>query len=92
MHSAIISQSVYPLGNFAGRNRHLRIDKLASFLNGDFKRKLFRFLIHSRLRPADEVQAAADELAALLHRFFGDGIEIEAGVVTRDSPRFEFFK
>ena len=28
------------------------IDKLASFLNGDFKRKLFRFLIHSRLRPA----------------------------------------
>ena len=41
---------------------------------------------------ADEVQAAADELAALLHRFFGDGIEIEAGVVTRDSPRFEFFK
>ena len=34
----------------------------------------------------------ADELAALLHRFFGDGIEIEAGVVTRDSPRFEFFK
>ena len=35
---------------------------------------------------ADEVQAAADELAALLHRFFGDGIEIEAGVVTRDSP------
>ena len=41
---------------------------------------------------ADEVQAAADELAALLRRFFGDGIEIEAGVVTRDSPRFEFFK
>ena len=41
---------------------------------------------------ADEVQAAADELAALLHRFFGDSIEIEAGVVTRDSPRFEFFK
>ena len=41
---------------------------------------------------ADEVQAAADELAALLHRFFGDGIEIEVGVVTRDSPRFEFFK
>ena len=41
---------------------------------------------------AAEVQAAADELAALLHRFFGDGIEIEAGVVTRDSPRFEFFK
>ena len=41
---------------------------------------------------ADEVQAAADELAALLHRFFGAGIEIEAGVVTRDSPRFEFFK
>ena len=41
---------------------------------------------------ADEVQAAADELVTLLRRFFGDGIEIEAGVVTRDSPRFEFFK
>ena len=41
---------------------------------------------------ADEVQAASDELVTLLRRFFGDSIEIEAGVVTRDSPRFEFFK
>ena len=41
---------------------------------------------------AAEVQAAADELAALLHRYFGDGIEIETGTVTKDAPRFEFFK
>ena len=34
----------------------------------------------------------ADELAALLHRYFGDGIEIETGTVTKDAPRFEFFK
>ena len=41
---------------------------------------------------AAEVQAAADELVALLHRYFGDGIEIETGTVTKDVPRFEFFK
>ena len=41
---------------------------------------------------ADEVRAAAEELAALLRRYFGDGIEIETGVVTKDAPRFEFFR
>ena len=41
---------------------------------------------------ADEVRTAAEELAALLHRYFGDGIEIETGVVTKDAPRFEFFR
>lgn len=40
---------------------------------------------------ADAVQAAADELALLLRRFFGDGIEIETGTVTKDAPRFDFF-
>ena len=41
---------------------------------------------------ADEVRAAAEELTALLRRYFGDGIEIETGVVTKDAPRFEFFR
>ena len=41
---------------------------------------------------AAEVQAAAEELTALLRRYFGDGIEIETGVVTKDAPRFEFFR
>lgn len=41
---------------------------------------------------ADEVRAAADELVTLLRRYFGDGIEIETGVVTKDAPRFEFFR
>ena len=40
---------------------------------------------------ADAVQAAAEELALLLRRFFGDGIEIETGTVTKDAPRFDFF-
>lgn len=40
---------------------------------------------------ADEVQKAADELIALLHRYFGDQIEIESGVVDKTHPRFEFF-
>ena len=40
---------------------------------------------------AAEVQAAADELAALLHKYFGDSIEIETGTVTKDHPRFDFF-
>ena len=39
---------------------------------------------------ADEVRAAAEELVTLLRRYFGDGIEIETGVVTKDAPRFEF--
>lgn len=41
---------------------------------------------------AAEVQKAAEELVELLHRYFGDSIEIETGVVTKDAPRFEFFK
>lgn len=41
---------------------------------------------------ADEVRAAAEELVTLLRRYFGDGIEIETGVVTKDAPRFEFFR
>lgn len=40
---------------------------------------------------ADEVQKAADELITLLHRYFGDQIEIESGVVDKTHPRFEFF-
>ena len=40
---------------------------------------------------AAEVQAAADELVALLHKYFGDSIEIETGTVTKDHPRFDFF-
>ena len=40
---------------------------------------------------ADAAQAAADELALLLRRFFRDGIEIETGTVTKDAPRFDFF-
>ena len=39
----------------------------------------------------DAAQAAAEELALLLRRFFGDGIEIETGTVTKDAPRFDFF-
>ena len=41
---------------------------------------------------AAEVQAAADELVALLKKYFGEGLEIETGTVTRAHPRFEFFK
>lgn len=39
-----------------------------------------------------EVQAAADELVALLKKYFGEGLEIETGTVTKEQPRFEFFK
>ena len=38
-----------------------------------------------------EVQAAADELVALLKKYFGDGLDIEVGTVTREHPRFDFF-
>ncbi len=38
---------------------------------------------------AAEVQAAADELVALLKKYFGDGLDI--GTVTREHPRFDFF-
>ena len=41
---------------------------------------------------AAEVQAAADELVALLKMYFGEGLEIETGTVTKEQPRFEFFK
>ena len=41
---------------------------------------------------AEEVHKAADELVDLLHRYFGDGIEIEVGYVSKEQPRFEFFK
>ena len=41
---------------------------------------------------AEEVHKAADELVELLHRYFGDGIEIETGFVSKEQPRFEFFK
>ena len=41
---------------------------------------------------AAEVQAAADELVALLKKYFGEGLEIETGTVTKAHPRFEFFK
>lgn len=40
---------------------------------------------------AAEVQAAAEELAALLRKYFGDGVEIEMGTVTKEQPRFDFF-
>ena len=40
---------------------------------------------------AAEVQAAADELVALLKKYFGDGLDIEVGTVTREHPRFDFF-
>ena len=32
-----------------------------------------------------------DDLVALLHKYFGDSIEIETGTVTKDHPRFDFF-
>ena len=41
---------------------------------------------------AEEVHKATDELVDLLHRYFGDGIEIEVGYVSKEQPRFEFFK
>ena len=41
---------------------------------------------------AEEVHKAADELIDLLHRYFGDSIEIEVGYVSKEQPRFEFFK
>lgn len=40
---------------------------------------------------AEEVHKAIDEFVTLLHRFFGDGVEIETGVVDKDHPRFTFF-
>ena len=41
---------------------------------------------------AEEVHKAADELIDLLYRYFGDSIEIEVGYVSKEQPRFEFFK
>ena len=38
-----------------------------------------------------EVLAATDEFVALLHRFFGDGIQIETGFVDAQNPCFTFF-
>ena len=40
---------------------------------------------------AKEVHEAIDEFVTLLRRFFGDGVEIETGVVDKDHPRFVFF-
>ena len=40
----------------------------------------------------EEVHKAADELIDLLHRYFSDGIQIEVGYVSKEQPRFEFFK
>ena len=33
-----------------------------------------------------------DELVALLKKYFGEWLEIETGTVTKEQPRFEFFK
>ena len=41
---------------------------------------------------SEETGAEADELIDLLHRYFGDGIQIEVGYVSKEQPRFEFFK
>ena len=40
----------------------------------------------------EEVHKAADELVGLLHRYFGSDIQIEVGYVSKEQPRFEFFK
>lgn len=41
---------------------------------------------------AGEVQAAAKELMELLRKYFGEGLEIQWGTVTKEQPRFEFFR
>lgn len=41
---------------------------------------------------AEEVHKAADELVALLRRYFGEKLEIEVGFVSKDHPRFDFFQ
>lgn len=41
---------------------------------------------------ADEVHKAADELVVLLHRYFGDDLQVEVGFVTKEQPRFDFFR
>ena len=33
-----------------------------------------------------------DTIVALLKKYFGEGLEIETGTVTKEHPRFEFFK
>ena len=40
---------------------------------------------------AEEVHKAMEEFVTLLHRFFGDSIAVETGVVDREHPRFTFF-
>lgn len=40
----------------------------------------------------EEVHKAADELVGLLRRYFGSDIQIEVGYVSKEQPRFEFFK
>ena len=32
------------------------------------------------------------ELVVTLKKYFGEGLEIETGTVTKEQPRFEFFK
>jgi len=39
-----------------------------------------------------QVREAIEEFVTLLHRYFGDSVEIETGFVDRDHPRFDFFK
>lgn len=41
---------------------------------------------------AGEVQAAAKELMELLRKYFGEELEIQWGTVTKEQPRFEFFR
>ena len=38
-----------------------------------------------------QVQQAMDEFVELLHRFFGDSVEIATGYVDAEHPRFDFF-
>ena len=40
----------------------------------------------------DAVLAAKEEFVTLLRRFFGDGIEIETGIVDAEHPCFRFFE
>ncbi len=84
-------EAVYASGNEIRTRRWTWRKSERCNITEDTKAFLFAFDGFSDVN-AEEVHKSADELVELLHRYFGDGIEIETGFVSKEEPRFEFFK
>ena len=47
---------------------------------------------YSGVRLSETGKTLMPKIHRLLKKYFGEGLEIETGTVTKEQPRFEFFK